>query len=105
LATSLPDLNACHGLAPDVAPASLLANTWVRAVFAERLASLAERSTGSSTYVARAILLAESPSLDHGEITDKVLINQTAMLAWRAEKVAALYAEPPPAEVIVVAGP
>jgi hypothetical protein len=33
------------------------------------------------------------------------LINQTAMLAWRAEKVAALYAEPPPAEVIVVAGP
>jgi feruloyl-CoA synthase len=105
LATSLPDLDACHGLALDVAPASLLANARVRAVFAERLASLAERSTGSSTCVAHTILLAEPPSLDHREITDRGSIDQTPMLARRAEKVAALYAEPPPAEVIVAAGP
>jgi feruloyl-CoA synthase len=36
-------------------------------------------------------LLAEPPSLDAGEITDKGSLNQRAVLQRRAEAVAALY--------------
>ena len=49
-------------------------------------------STGSSNRVCRAILLAEPPSLDAGEITDKGSINQRAVLRQRAALVSELYA-------------
>jgi feruloyl-CoA synthase len=49
----------------------------------------------------RAVLLAEPPSLDIGEMTDKGSINQRAVLAHRAALVEELYAEPPPPHVIV----
>ena len=64
------------------------------------LTALAATSTGSSTRVLRAALLHAPPSIDAGEITDKGSINQRAVLAHRADLVAALYAEPPPAFVI-----
>ena len=48
-----------------------------------------------------AILLAELPSLDIGEMTDKGSINQRAVLANRSALVEDLYADPPPAQVIV----
>jgi feruloyl-CoA synthase len=47
---------------------------------------------GSSTRIARALVLAEPPSIDAGEITDKGYLNQRAILARRADHVAALYA-------------
>ena len=68
---------------------------------ARRLASLAKASTGSSTRVARAILLSDPPSIDHGEITDKGSINQKAVLARRADLVEDLYRRPSPDTVIV----
>jgi feruloyl-CoA synthase len=40
-------------------------------------------------------VLAEPPSIDRGEITDKGSINQRAVLAHRAALVEALYAEAP----------
>jgi feruloyl-CoA synthase len=49
----------------------------------------------------RAVLLAEPASLDIGEMTDKGSINQRAVLAHRAAMVEALYADPPPPEIIV----
>jgi len=66
-----------------------------------RLDALARKSTGSSNRVARALVLAEPPSLDAGEATDKGSINQRAVLARRAAQVEALYADPPAPEVIV----
>jgi feruloyl-CoA synthase len=48
------------------------------------------------------MVLPSSPSLDQGEITDKGSINQRAVLRCRAELVAALYADIPPAVVIAV---
>jgi feruloyl-CoA synthase len=48
--------------------------------------------------------LAEPPSLDVGEVTDKGSINQRAVLAHRAALVEELYAEPPPPNVIVTGG-
>ena len=56
--------------------------------------------TGSSQRVIRLLLASEPPSLDGGEITDKGYINQQAVLTRRADLVATLFAEPPPAEVI-----
>jgi feruloyl-CoA synthase len=48
---------------------------------------------GSSTYASRALLMAEPPSVDAGEITDKGYINQSAVLARRATLVAKLALE------------
>jgi feruloyl-CoA synthase len=50
---------------------------------------------GSSLRVERLLLLAEPPSLDAGEITDKGYLNQRACLQRRAHEVARLYREPP----------
>jgi feruloyl-CoA synthase len=50
----------------------------------------------------RVILLAEPPSLDKGEVTDKGSINQRAVLASRADLATQLYAEPLPPSVITI---
>jgi feruloyl-CoA synthase len=48
----------------------------------------------------RALVLADPPSIDANEITDKGYVNQRAVLDRRAALVERLYAEPPAAEVI-----
>jgi feruloyl-CoA synthase len=69
--------------------------------FRDRLTALAKTATGSSTHVARAIILDTQPQIDASEVTDKGSINQRAVMAARAADVEALYAEPPPAHVMV----
>jgi feruloyl-CoA synthase len=108
-----PDLDACAKLAPglgqdlgqnlgqDVPPALLLADPRAAAEFAQRLNSFAAASTGASNRICRAVVVAEPPSLDIGEMTDKGSINQRAVLAHRAALVQELYADPPPSRVIV----
>jgi feruloyl-CoA synthase len=49
-------------------------------------------STGSASRVARLHVLAELPSIDQGEVTDKGSINQRAVLSHREALVEALYA-------------
>jgi len=73
----------------------------VREAFARLLDKLMRTSSGTSNRIARAVLLAEPPSLDIGEMTDKGSINQRAVLANRAALVEDLYADPPPAHIIV----
>ena len=68
------------------------------------LQSLAAASPGSSTRVVRAILMAEPPSMDKGEMTDKGSINQRAVLKNRAALVDELYATPLSSQVIAIAG-
>jgi len=65
-----------------------------------RLAAHNRRHSGSSTRIARVLLLAEPPSLDANEITDKGYINQRAARERRSAHVTALYADPPPPDVI-----
>jgi feruloyl-CoA synthase len=100
-----PDLDACRRLAPDLVgdapPPQLLADPRVRAEFTRRLDGLAEPGRGTSRRIMRAVLLAEPPSLDIGEMTDKGSINQRAVLAHRSALVEELYAEPPPPHLIV----
>ncbi len=57
--------------------------------------TLARTSTGNSERVCRAVLLADPPSLDVGEVTDKGSINQRAVLAHRAALVEKLYSGEP----------
>ena len=63
-------------------------------------AGLAKATTGSSTRVTRVVLLADPPSIDRGEITDKGSINQKGVLARRADLVEDLYRRPSPDTVI-----
>jgi feruloyl-CoA synthase len=101
----IPDIDACRKLTPDLAPnaapAAVLADTRVRQAFAGFLGALSDPSRGTSARVRRAILLADPPSLDVGEVTDKGSINQRAVLAHRAALVEELYADPAPPQVIV----
>lgn len=66
------------------------------------LQSFAADNPGSSTRIARAIVLAEPPSLDAGEVTDKGSINQSAVLERRRALIDLLYTNPPPPEVIAI---
>ena len=98
-----PDLEACAraaGLPVGTDPAVLIGHETVAGRFQETLTELARCATGSSTHVARAIVMTAPPDIDKGEITDKGSINQRAVLAARAELVFAIYADPPAAGVL-----
>jgi feruloyl-CoA synthase len=100
-----PDLDACRRLAPDLASAGaadIVDDRRVRGEFERRLGAFAAAATGSSNRIVAAILQAELPSLDAGEITDKGSINQRAVLRCRPGMVADLYAVPTPPHVIAV---
>jgi feruloyl-CoA synthase len=71
--------------------AEVLATPAVQAHFQSVLDALAADSTGSANRVARLHVLAEAPSIDRGEITDKGSINQRAVLAHRAALVDAFH--------------
>jgi len=64
---------------------------------------LARDSTGSSTRVARALIMEVPPSIDTGEVTDKGSINQRAVLKNRCALVERLYAEQPDPDIIQAA--
>jgi feruloyl-CoA synthase len=55
------------------------------------LKKLGEKSTGSATKVAKAVIAIQSPSIDLGEITDKGSLNQRAILKYRADLVEQMY--------------
>ncbi len=102
------DTEACRATHADLrhaGDAEIAVHPAVRAIFQERLDALAAQSTGSSTLVARAIILGEPPSIDAHEITDKGSINQRAVMAARAPLVEDLYIEPVPEHVLCARRP
>ena len=90
------------GLAADAPVAALLANAALGEEFRQRLNTLARQSSGGSTRICRILLMAEPPSLDAGEATDKGSINQRAVLTRRAALVEELYSAAPSANVIAI---
>jgi feruloyl-CoA synthase len=100
-----PNVGACRTLCPDLAADApldvVLGDPRVRETFRGVFQRLAAASTGSSTFVARALVLHDPPSIDAREITDKGSINQKAVLANRAPLVEELYVDRPPAGVFV----
>jgi feruloyl-CoA synthase len=79
------------GAAPDAPLPEVLHHPAVRAFFQALADRLWNESTGSANRVARLHVLAEPPSIDKGEVTDKGSINQRAVLAHRESLVEALY--------------
>ena len=89
-----PRLDACRAYAglPANAPAHVvLGEPELRAAFQRLVDGLFASGTGSATRVARALVLAEAPSIDKGEITDKGSLNQRAVLTHRHADVERLY--------------
>lgn len=81
------------GLDARVPMADVLSSAPVLAQFQQVIDNLALSATGSASRIARMCLLAEPPTIDRSEVTDKGSINQRAVLAHRAETVAALHAD------------
>jgi feruloyl-CoA synthase len=99
------DHDACRAEFPELAGEENTARIARHAPLVARIQSglnaLARKATGSSTMVARAIILETPPSPDANEITDKGSLNQRAVMAHRPDDCAALYAADMPAHVIV----
>lgn len=88
-----PNIAACRTLGQlpaDAAAGDVLAARAVREAVAGGLARLRASGGGSSNHATRALLLADVPSVDGGEITDKGYINQRAVLTRRASDLARL---------------
>jgi feruloyl-CoA synthase len=88
-----PNIAACRaqaGLPDDADAKAVIGHHKVRSAIARGLAKLKARGGNSSGHATRALLLAESASVDGGEITDKGYINQRAVLTRRAGAVATL---------------
>jgi len=103
-----PNPHLCRELAGSSAGSPLrdvLSHPAVVARFSDVFSTLAAQSTGSSTFVARAIVLEDPPSMDAREITDKGSINQKAVLAHRAAIVDELYFASPPSHVLIARQP
>ncbi|HMM86767.1 feruloyl-CoA synthase [Azohydromonas sp.] len=89
-----PRLDECRrlaGLGAGAPAPEVLHHPAVRRFFQRLLDRLWHEGTGSATRVARAHVLAEPPSIDKGEVTDKGSINQRAVLQHRAALVDALH--------------
>ena len=98
-----PRPDACRafaGLPATAKVAEVMNAPAVRGFFQHLVDGLYATGTGSATRVARATVLAEPPSIDRGEITDKGSINQRAVLQHRDAIVQGLY-DAPDARVIL----
>jgi feruloyl-CoA synthase len=89
----VPAVRKLSGLPDSASLADVLASAPVLAHFQGLLNQLAASATGSASRVARLCLLADPPSLDKGEVTDKGSINQRAVLAHRAALVEAFHGD------------
>jgi len=80
-------------LGADVSLHEVLDHPAVLAHFQTVVNDLASAATGSANRIARMCLLADPPTIDRGEITDKGSINQRAVLTHRADTVAKLHSD------------
>jgi feruloyl-CoA synthase len=97
-------LAAAAGLGSGATPAQVLGCAPVREFFQRWLNSLHAQGTGSASRPTALLLMAEPPSLDKGEVTDKGSINLRRVLQQRAALVERLFDEAEAADVIRVAG-
>src|SRR6267154_837221 len=97
------DLDGCRLINTTLPPDDLTAaasDPLIRTAFRERFQKLLASATGSSTRIARAVLLDTQLSIDRGEVTDKGSINQRAVLEHRNDLIETLYSPAPSAQVI-----
>ena len=100
-----PNIGECRrlaGLGDDVPAAQVVGHPAIKERVREGMVRLKQHGGGSSTYPARALLMAEPPSSEHGELTDKGYINQRAVLTRRADRVVELYSDVPDSSIIFI---
>lgn len=100
-----PNLHACHQLIgnPNATFEEAIKHPAVIDCLKRGLeAHNVEAEGASSRIISRAMLMAEPPSIDGHELTDKGYINQRAGLERRAALVERLYADQPDEDVIVL---
>ena len=88
-----PAVRALSGLPAEASMHEVLESAPVLAHFQTVVDRLAQTATGSANRIARLCLLADPPTLDRGEVTDKGSINQRAVLAHRADTVEKLHSD------------
>jgi feruloyl-CoA synthase len=100
-----PNLHACRQIVgdPDASFEEVVKHSGVIACLKRGLEAHNKSVAGvSSMRVARVMLMAEPPSIDGNELTDKGYINQRAGLERRAVLVERLYADCPGEDVIIL---
>nr|WP_232109352.1 feruloyl-CoA synthase [Pseudomonas juntendi] len=101
----LPECRQLAGLGAEASDAQVLGSDAVRRWFANWLTHLNRDAQGNASRIEWLALLAEPPSIDAGEITDKGSINQRAVLQRRAALVEALYRREAPGQLHAQARP
>mgnify|MGYP001289005527 CR=1 FL=1 len=100
---NIPECRAlCRGLPEDAPVEDVLSSPAVVNRVRQGMALMKQLGGGSSTYPARAMLMAEPPSVEAGEITDKGYINQRIVRSRRADLVDFLYSDVPDKSIITV---
>ncbi len=97
-----PNLNGCRAFLEDESLdlEAVAASAKVREHIRETLEAYNKANPGSSTRIARLLLLTAPAAIDANEITDKGYINQRAVLEHRTAEVSRLYADTPDEDVI-----
>src|SRR5215469_732091 len=83
-------------------PAEIVKDEKIRAFVRDKFVAYNKSQSGSSTRIKRVILMAEPPSVDGHEITDKGYVNQRATMDRRRPLVDKLFAAAPDSEVIEI---
>ncbi len=90
-----PNIAGCKALCPDATDetplADIISRAEIRGALTDGIAEYNRSNPGSSTRIARALIMAEPPNIDANEITDKGYLNQRAVLTRRANLVDSLY--------------
>lgn len=97
--------SACCQLPPDTPWDVVAAHPLLRQRLQAALDAIAAHATGSSTYIARAMILREGPSAGAGELTDKGSINPRAFLTNRPSLLQQLFGPSDEAQVVIARRP
>ena len=97
-----PNLEACRAFLnhPSASLTEIIQFPALHAALAQRLMAHNRSHSGSSTQIHRLLLLAEPPSMDTGEMTDKGYVNQRRVLERRTDEIVRLFAEVPDQAVL-----
>lgn len=101
----LLDVNYCksrYGLSADVTLKELATHPQILNALTNILNRLAEKSSGSSTLIRRALIADFVLSIDRGEVTDKASVNQGMVLKNHPEVVKKIYDDALPGGIVEV---
>jgi feruloyl-CoA synthase len=104
---AFPNFDGCRQVigpeADGLSPEEIVRHPVIHEQLKSKVAAYNAENKGSSTRIARILLMTEPPDIDAGEITDKGYLNQRAILSRRAALVERLYDLSPGDDMVVMA--